>query len=239
MKKIIMLILLIASFVNLSCDMGIFDLQAVCKITLKSGEIINGFIVVGKGGYLNYYDTNGFYWTTNQNTKPALFNIESKSFELHTGKIIREYGYSSPGYWFKNVQVYYLKDISSKKYWNNRIEIIEKVDSLNVLSRDIVHHNEYKLLNYIPVYLNLPESLYLERGDDVTFEKIYLDSIEIFELVREPSKEIIENIKEFETKLDNKYNKQPHEGDDFYPPVWFHDIIKKKENAKLFKKWVY
>jgi len=225
----------------LICDMGIFDLQAVCKVTLLNGKIINGFIVVGSGGYLQSYDTNGFYWTTEQNKKPALFNIESKSFELQTGKIIRENGSSGPGRWFKNVRIYYLKDISGELYsrFNQHREIAESVDSLNVLNRDIIYHNSYKLLDYIPIYLTLPENLFLERYDKNDFEKVYLDSIESIELVRQPSQEIIKEINECENKLKERYNQPPFEGDGFYPPVWFHDIIKEKENARLFKKWIY
>ena len=219
--------------------MGIFDLQAVCKITLKSGEIINGFVVMGIGGYVPFYDTNGFYWISDQNRKiPSLFNIDSKGFKPHTGKIIREHGYSSPGRQFKIAQVYYLKDISSNRNQQNSKEIIEDLSSLKVLSRDIIYHNKYALLNYIPVYLELPKSLYLDLADDVTFSEIYLDDIEIFELVREPTLEIIKKIKSIEKELNDRYNKPPIMGDGYYPPVWFHEIIKDKENAKLFKKWI-
>jgi len=179
MKIVMIVLIMIIIAMALSCDMGIFDLQAACKIKLKNCETIYGFIVVGRGGYLTSYDTNGFYWKTEQGKRQALFNIESKSFEMETGKIIRVNGGSSPGNRFKPVSVFYLRDISSYKYskFNNNREIVETEDSLNVLNRDIIYHNAYELLDYIPVYLILPESLYLGRPEPVNFEKVYLDTI--------------------------------------------------------------
>jgi len=230
-KKFIIIIGLLILLINLNCDFGIFDMQAVCKIKLKNGDIINGFIVIGKGGYQKYYKTNGFCSVSKKYNSPALFSVDFESINLVKRKFYRTTHSSS---FSKRDKLYYLKDITS-----TRLEVKEKRDSLNILHRDIIIRNKYKLLDYIPIYTILPEGLWLDRDNINQIVKVPIETVEYFELLKQPTEKIVSLIKNREKLFNIKHNTPPIDGNPRFPPVWFHNIVEDKSKENRFKKWSY
>ncbi|HVP36688.1 MAG TPA: hypothetical protein VMT04_06790 [Terriglobales bacterium] len=227
---------------------GLSDVLAVCKIELKDGKAIEGVVWVAQGGYNRYYDTNGFYLKLNQKIeKVVLFNTDFYAFQPDKG-IVELSPTQKTGWglsakkkgWFENPQIYYLHDVTSQKYQiANATEIKISADTLDssiVLKRDIVNHNVYELLDYIPVYTEVPRELY--SGQNVTLEplKVYAKDVERFELVLEPSQKWLNQITSATADWIKMY--QQEENFEVPRPDWFHQIMKEKEKYKdLFKSW--
>jgi hypothetical protein len=237
-KTLILIVGLLLSFSILHCDMGIFDLQAVCKVTLKSGEVVNGFTIMGNGGYLSKYDTNGFIWYGKKQRYDMLFKMSFYGINFETQERLRRDDSVPISKKEKDMQVYYLKDISSSKHYrHNNVEIVEETDSLTYLSRDFVYHNDYELLDYIPIYTDVPKDLYLDYYGEEYLMKIPIDTISKFEIIRDPSDNILTKIRSLElSKLEEGKKQQPI-GDGFYAPIWFHNVYNDKDFRKMFKKW--
>lgn len=239
-RKVIPLLLVVLLATSSYADLGLFDVQSICKATLKNGNIIEGFILIGSGGHKKYYDTNGFYIVADNKFKDAvLFNIDFKAIEPFKGTVYTADGSHSWGSWFKNPKVYYLRDVTSRKYQYKQTEITEKVfgKNNNILKRDIIHHMEYELIEHIPIYTQLPKELYL-NSENISVKPILLNvnDIERFELIREPSRHWIEQI----SKVENAWKKaHPDETEETMPPNWFHKIIKDEAFKDLFKPWEY
>jgi len=240
-KLILSLGLLVSIPITLRGDLGLPDVQAICKVELKDGRTIEGVILVAKGGYQRYLDTNGFLLIVDKIQKAVLFNTDFYAIRPYEGVVERSpHNRSGWGPWFKNPKVYYLRDVTSKYYGDfKQTEIKEQVDTANsllVLKRDIIHHVEYELLPYIPIFPKVPEELFL-RGKVKSIKPLHVDvrDIQRFELVWEPSQKWIAQI----SAVKDKWIKT-HDTFEVVFPVWFHQVIKEKERyKKLFKPWEF
>jgi hypothetical protein len=224
------------------------DVLSVCKIELRDGKTIEGVIIVAQGGYNRYYDTNGFYLVLNQKIeKVLLFNPDFYAIQPYKG-IVELSPTSKTGWglaakkkgWFENPKIYYLHDITLEKYQGlNETEvkvIADTLDSSIVLKRDIVHHIAYELLDYIPVFTEVPRDLYL--GQDISIQplRVYTKDVERFELVLEPSQKWIDQITSAASEWTKKH--QLEENFEVPPPDWFHQIRQEKEKYEnYFKPW--
>jgi len=170
------------------------DVLSVCKIELRDGKAIEGVILVAQGGYNRYYDTNGFYLVLNQKmVKVVLFNTDFYAIQPYKG-IVELSPTSKTGWglaakkkgWFETPKIYYLHDITSEKLKGldfTEVKVTaDTLDSTIMLKRDIVHHNAYELLDYIPVFTEVPRDLYL--GQDISIQplRVYTKDVERFEL---------------------------------------------------------
>ena len=236
-------IALVVSFAD-----GLSDVLSVCKIELRDGKTIEGVMIVAQGGYNRYYDTNGFYLVMDENIeKVVLFSTDFYAIQPYKG-IIELSPTEKTGWgltakkkgWFENLKIYYLHDISLERYQSTNVTEVtvtaDTLDSSIVLKRDIVHHNAYELLDYIPVFTEVPRDLYL--GQDISIEPliVYTKDVERFELVLEPSQKWLDQITSAAGEWTKKH--QLEENFEVPFPTWFHQIRQEKGKYKdLFKPW--
>ena len=222
------------------------SIQGICKIQLKNGKIIEGVILVAGGGWVEYCDTNGFYLINkNGNEEPKLFDKNFIEIQPSKGsKTDAGNGYFVAE-WDSSVKVYFLHDITSKKYYygdtetTKITEIVKDDQKPLILKRDIVHHFVYELLTYVTIYTEIPKELFVNRENiSSTPMKIEIIDIDKFELIRNPNIEWLDLIASKE-KAWRKEN--PDTLGESHPPSWFHDVIKRKELEKEhpFKPWKY
>jgi|GEM_PF-3675825 len=224
-------------------DLGLPDIQAVCKIELKNGTVVEGVILIAEGSYAQYCDTNGFYFLIGTETEKAeLFNIDFYAIQPYKGILKHAPDHwGTWGQWFKNPNIYYLHDVTSKHYgYGKQMEIKTQTDivdsSLIMLKRDIVHHINYELLKYIPIFPKVPEELFLSSEiKSIKPLHVNIDEIEEFELVWRPSQEWIDQISSVENALIEIYSDT-----DILLPVWLHQMTEEPERYKnLFKPWEF
>lgn len=201
-------------------DLGLPQIQAVCKVKLKNGETIEGFIVFGFGGYGDKYRYNGFCFISDSGYKQLKFyNFHYKLSNLNS---------SSSGN--RTTTLQYVKNISDTHYQQ---PLSEYNKDTKVLTRTYTDVQKYKLLDHMELYTSLPSSLNLgyygyiqeENGDG----KILIDvrTLKSVELVKEPSERVLKIIETARKKQQLSEKEEPWT--DYNPPVWYHEIIKDKK----------
>jgi len=251
--QIVALINLILSPLHVFGDMGHPDIQAICRIILKDGKTIEGILLVGKGGYQRYLDTNGFYIIADnpphgQLKRAVLFNLRFQGIMPFKGKIFRGNSISSNPTLANNPEVYYLHDITSKTHYIHETKIeenLEKDIKPLILKRKITHDLIYELLDHIPVYPKLPDVIHLESGyqqkEKIKPILVPVIQIEKFELLRDPPRTWLDDITEKTRTWDKKYGTC----DDCVLLVeWYHELVKKpKKEREYFEKslkpWIF
>jgi hypothetical protein len=248
---VISIALLISS--PILADMGLPDIQAICRITQKDGKTIEGILLMGKGGYQRYLDTNGFYIIAEnpphrQLKRAVLFSLRFQAIMPFKGKVMRGRSTSTNPTLANNPRVYYLHDITSKKHYTDDTKIEETLKqnkNLLILERKITHDLVYELLDHIPVYPKLPDVIHLESGHQQkeTIKPLMVPVIQIekFELLRNPPRKWLDDIAEKTGTWDQKYGTC----DDCVLLVeWYHELVKKPEKQqeyveKAFKPWIF
>ncbi len=229
----------------------LFDLQDVCRVTLKSGKTIEGIVLVGTGGRETNYDTNGFLLVVNKGTEvPVLFTADFISLEPSTGKVATTTAISGYGEWFRNPTVYYLHDITSRRYHSDfqQTAVTTAIvpvtgTTTSLLRRDIIHHLEYELLDAVPVYPRVPPEVYL-TDPKVSVKPVLIKTADIqkFELLWAPSAKWIEQIRQAEVAWMKKNMGEAGEDVDtgeWGPPGWFHAMERTEYIRTLFKPWKF
>ena len=243
---LITLIILLAVISPGYPDLGKPNIHAVCSIKLKDGKTVEGIILVGTGGYQKYVHTNGFYIIVNENYKiPVLLSIDFRGIEPHKGTIYFSETNVSRFNLSSTPRVYYLQDITPQLFYFddttvNETKSTEKDTTSPILARTITHNIRYLMLDYIPLYTEIPREYYLyneyKKLSPNKPLKIPLINIEKFELLAQPSDKWLKQI----AAKEKQWLKDIQEGTDYNPPVWFHNIIKEKEAFKdFFKPWDY
>lgn len=234
MKRILTLATLIMTFMVVKADLGEPTIQAICKITLTNGEIVEGFTTLGIGGYNGIW-TNGFYFEQGENYKnPVLFSLLFKSIEMTEPNTYSVKDGIGGGLRFKrNQKFYYMEwEKTPSIYEPNKVKL-KSSDSILSLIISSNLEKKYKLLDTITVYLELPSSTYLNSNEKVKNIKVAIKDIVKFEFVSNPSEQWISEIKEKNIKANEKYNGHDSSGD-FWEASWYHDIIK---DDRLLKKY--
>lgn len=252
MQKIMLLNLIFFPLFVLG-DLGHPDIQAICRITLKDGNTIEGILLLGKGGYQTYLDTNGFYIIVDnpphsQLKMAILFTLNFEGIMPFKGKLFHGGSISTNPTLANNPHVYYLHDITSKIHYIHETKIEEnfhKDKNPLLLKRKITHDLIYELLEHIPVYLILPEVIHLESGyqskEKIEPMMVPVHQIEKFELLKNPPQKWLDEIAEKTRTWDKKFATC----DDCVLMVeWYHELVKKtKEDReyfeKSFKKWIF
>jgi len=173
MKNILSIIALTLTFMTVKADLGDPTIQAVCKITLISGESIEGFIVLGHGGYYGIW-TNGFYFEQGENYKhPILFSLVFKSIERTEPKTYSVNTGIEGGLRFtRNLKFYYMEwEQTPSVYESKKVNFISN-DSSTYLTVSTNLEKKYKLLDTLSLYLELPKSTYLNSKEKVKIKKL-------------------------------------------------------------------
>jgi hypothetical protein len=247
-KKVILLFCLWFFTPLVSPADGLPDIQAVCKVELKNGTTIEGVILVARGGFNRYYDTNGFYVLIG-GKKEEVISFDTSFYAIQPSKGIVEHSPSHKSGWgpqlkrktlLDSTQVYYLHDIASEYFRSiNNPEVkvsADTSDSSILLEKKIVYHLAYELLDYLPIFPKVPPELYLSITKSIEPVHIPINEIERFELVLEPSQEWVEQIDSVTKEWIMEH--PPKEEWEFAPLQWFHQIMKEKDkHQRFFKPW--
>src|SRR5512138_2220571 len=122
---------------GLWADLGKPNLQAICRITLKDGSVLEGAVQVARGGYQRYWDVNGFYITERGEPAPfrsdfripILFDLDFKAFEPWTGKrMLADGGVGGVNYQGRQPLVYFLEDLTFQELYIRDTAIGETFD---------------------------------------------------------------------------------------------------------------
>lgn len=224
-------------------DLGLPTMQAVCRISLKSGENIEGLIVVGTGFDDSHIDTNGFYILLEHRhgkvefVRPFIFNHAQWKISFKETP-----GENWMGLNAQIKKVYFLRDVTSRNYFNNEKKMVEdkhhevvEGEKVLKLKRTIMQHSEYELLDFISIYLEVPQELYLESVAKIKPKTIRIENVVEFQLLKDPGKRWLEKIAEAKDKF-WKLNAADETGD-IQAPDWFHEIVKSLGEYKGFKPW--
>ena len=202
-----------------SADLGDPTVQAVCRIKLTNGRLIEGFITMGAGGYDGIHPS-GFRFEAGNHEATHFLNMDFT-------KLVRD-----PAGNYKIVFTDGRVVNGSALRKPSRIVFLEwEVEYAN--DRE---HQQYKEHDALTLVTELPYGIYidpkyegLQKGSVVT---IPLNRIASFELVDHPAKKWLDHIKEI-TEIGDEVN---GEAEDWMGPSWYHEILPDKEACDRIKE---
>lgn len=219
------ILLIFTSEKPLELDPGAPEIQAVCKVILKDGKTIEGFITFGTGGYEYKYRTHGFCFEHDNGTKQLiLYNFKFNLSNLDS--------YAS--YRNGTAKLCYVENISVRYLEQSKTEFDEEENTLTITKTDI---EKYRLLEQMPIYTKLPLDLFVGYCSDEQNGKTTIDinQIKSVELLKKPNKtslDIIENARKGQSESEKE-----EEWVDYQPPIWYHEIITNQEKIEYLSKF--
>ncbi len=213
--SLLALLPLIFSFEEL--DLGDPPINAVCRITLKTGKQVEGMLVIVTGGYEGFRKNGfGYCFPGEENFSYSLFNADDflwsgkPSYRQNTVTHERVF----PELFFLSAQSSeyekqdYSFDRNSKKL---TLSVSKKYNYLALKS--------FKIYDQLRIELWLPQeqdNMELKIGATV----IDVDAIERFELLVNPPEKWVNLIAQTRKKRDLVSN----DWVDYLEPIWFHEI---------------
>ena len=195
-----------------SADLGDPTVQAVCRIKLTNGRVIEGFITVAAGGYEGTHPS-GFRFEAGANQATHFLNVDFKKLTrdpLGTYRVVFNGG--------RGVSETALRKPSRIVFLDWQVETINDQE-----------HQQYKDLDALTIVTELPYHLYiaekyegLQRGSIFT---IPLKRIVSFELIEHPSKKWLDHIKE-RRQVSSEVDA---DAEDFTEPDWYHELRRHQE----------
>jgi hypothetical protein len=243
----------------LCSDLGNPDLQALCRVTLNDGTVLEGAMLAAKGGYQRYWDVNGFYITEKPVSAasdfklPVLLDLDFLALEPWTGR--RYFASGAVGgfnYLGRKPVVYFLEDVTSRELYADETKIAERVEPAKegapgVLRRTITTANIYVLHDSLPIFTEIPDGVYLDprvreglseymKVAPAEVKRVPLRDIAKFELLAKPPQAWLEAIAVKTARLQKALAKCAE--CEYLFPVWYHEIVKAPEEYRpLFKPW--
>ncbi|MDG5493234.1 hypothetical protein [Psychroserpens sp. SPM9] len=219
------ILILFTSGKTVNIDLGAPEIQAVCKVTLNDGKIIEGFITFGAGGYEYKYRTHGFCFEHDNGTKQLIlydfkFNLSNlDSYASHRNETSK---------------LCYVENISARHLQQPKTEFDEEKNTLTITKTEVA---KYRLLEQMPIYTKLPLDLFVAYSSDEQNGKttIEVNQIKSIELLKKPSKELLDIIENARKKQIE--NHKEDEWVDYQPPVWYHEIITNQERIDYLSKF--
>lgn len=253
-SRLLLLFILISP---LFADSPSRDIYGLCRITLNSGEVIEGVTVLGNAGITQRL--HGFYIVSAKNTvKIVQFNRLFVAIEPF--KSLIEYegrGHSSRT---EVTQVYFLKDITYQN-WDYKTGEIKRTiittrgdtilntnnsppgyplwylnssDSLRKakFNVEIINRFNYELLDSIIVYRKMPREYFLDGSiKSVTPTVISTMNIDRFEFLLNPSIQWLDEISAIKEEYWKTISFSERNN-----PVWYHDIMANPTNYSTLLK---
>jgi hypothetical protein len=255
----VLVVLALGSLRLLHADLGNPDLQALCRVTLKDGTVIEGALLAARGGYQRYWDLNGFFITetpfsvTSDFKLPMLFDFDFLALEPWTGKTYFANGaVGGFNYQGRKPVVYYLEDITFQKLYVEDTKVNESLSPAEggvgrVLQRTITTNYIYRFSDSIPVFTEIPDGVYLRENVRESLSeymqvapakvKLFLvRDIAKFELLHKPPQAWLDAIAAKQARLEKALAKC--EECEYLFPVWYHEVVKAPEEyRRLLKPW--
>lgn len=232
MKRFLIFVTLIMTFMVVKADLGDPTIQAVCRITLTNGRVVEGFTTLGRGGYYGIW-TNGFYFESRDGGKqPVLFSLLFKSVEMTEPGTYNVLDRNDGGFGFQRTQKFYYMEWEETPsiYKLNKVKLESSESTLALIISSNLE-KKYKLLDTITLYLELPSMTYLDTEEKVRTLKVSTKDIVLFEFVSNPSEHWESEIKKKSMKAYEICN-GPDSSGDFWAASWYHDIIKDEKALK-------
>lgn len=226
------LFLVIFSVCLVNADLGIPQIQAICKVTLKNGKEVQGIILLSRGGYGNKYQPDGFCFVhENGNYQLLLFKLDYSKFTPNN------YGAYKAG----TSQLRFATSITTPQ----RSEVIvasKEVGEEVILERTTEERERFQLLKHIPLFKELPLTLYVNSNEAKPEDllNIAVEDLDSFELVKDPSEYWINEIRSKREALREKMiedEKAGREWVDYMEPAWFHEILKDKKQFNNLRQY--
>lgn len=225
MKKTLFLIGLVIVFNSwsLSVDVGVPSINAICKVSLKNGNIKEGIICIVIGGYEGYHK-NGFgrnysdseYFTYDLFSVTDYVSGAKGPFTRNSNTGEEKY----PDYYFM---------ASQYSAGGNLVSTFNDTTMEHTVTLSTTY--KYLALKRFNIYEELPLSLYLPReGDTLQLEEvgnlkrseINVNDIKQFELIVNPEEKWLRVIKDARNRIYNS----GEAWEDYQEPLWYHEIRK-------------
>ncbi|WP_345008162.1 hypothetical protein [Snuella lapsa] len=206
-------------------DLGLPEIQAVCKVVLDDGKIIEGFITFGTGGYEYKYRPNGFCFVHDDGIKQLI--LYDFSFSLSN---LDSYASHRNG----TSKLFYIENISRRYHQEPNTEFDEEKNTLTITKTDV---KKYKLLDQMTIYKKLPLDLLVGYSSDDQNGKTTIDveRIRSVELLKRPSEKLIEMIENARKRQSE--SEKSEEWVDYQAPVWYHEIITDQERINYLSRF--
>lgn len=231
MKIVFFLTALVIFTPQAFAGLGAPNIQAIARVELVDGEVLEGIILLGKGGYNSNYQPDAFC-IVGRNTNYQLFPINLRfnrffpnSF-LHSGN--------------KPVEVFYAKNISSQRRPKMTLTL-ESSKKEKVLKKITNEEEKYIFTKVITLHTELPANMHLAYVKE-TKNQILVDlkKIKSFSLVKDPSSKWLNYIKTSIKKLNSKMLEDEAKGApwvDYAEPEWYHEVVKDKERFSYLNQF--
>ncbi len=190
-----------------SADLGDPTTQAVCRITLDNGRVIEGFITVAAGGYDGTHP-NGFRFQGGSNNATHFLNADFKRLTrdaLGNYRIVFNGGRVVSGTALRKPSKIVFLDWQAEVLNNQEYQQYKELDAITIVSE----------LSY---HLYIDEKYEgLQRGSVIT---IPLEKLVSFELINRPAKRWLDHIKE-RREVSSEVDA---DAEDFTEPDWYHEL---------------
>ena len=226
------LLLLLTSMPSFA-DLGIQPIQAICSITLNSGEKIEGYVRIANGGYSQFYRQEGLAFVRNDSIKLAYwFNLEGEPDLIQ----FKKYGYS-------DCRLFWLHSTGPETDVNNLMHEFSP-DSMILKSEFKVERN-FTLEEQIVVFLELPMTLHIinEYTDFLRHDTVMVNDIKKIDFFRkgvvgQSSLIKFENeIKKIRTEIANRDSGENWV--DYVEPLWHHEIAENTNLKKILRRYFF
>ena len=187
MKKITILLLCLCAFHWAKADLGLPDIQAVCKVTLKDGTVVEGLVTIASGGYFYHYQSDGFCFV-----REDVGIVELRLFSLKFGVFQPD---RHQAYRDGNAKLYFAQNQNFQNFPQTDYMIN---DSSSLVIRRTVDQDNFLMMDEMVMYHALPLSLYLNNNDlgEESEVRVNVADIQSVELVAKPSKKWLKVIEE-------------------------------------------
>lgn len=216
-NKLIFFVILLPLFSFNVFDLGSPTINAICRIELNDGNIVEGMLVIVSGGYEGFRK-NGFgtCYEDNDNFNYDLFTMDdyrftAKSSSSRYNSVTNKYIYP---------EKYFLA--AQRDNGETRESLFHRESGELAIS--VSRKYNYLVLKSFHIYYELPVSLYLPLESKTSDSKlrsktINVDDIVKFQLIKEPSYRWTTLIQETRAKRDAI----SEEWTDYMEPIWYHE----------------
>lgn len=221
-------------------DVGDPTIQAVCRLTLNNGKMLEGLITLGYGSYDGVW-MNGFYLESYLNNIYKYQNTEFLSLDFKSFiKIDSSYDFSGLNNYRNCRKLKFLQWANGPSYEADARRLIYNDsipnDTLKIIS---IIERKYLVMDSINIYYKIPSDTYLETFSDTAKEKrfntIAIKDISKFELLEHPSTKWLDLIEKAKQKFE-KINSTEDSTGDFIQAVWYHELSFNKEEFEHLQK---
>jgi len=231
-KIFLALFLTTVFFGSSKADLGAPFIQAVCKVTLITGEEIDGIITFGRGGYYGKYRPHGFCFAFSNGTHQLkLYGFTFKSLTPENLGAFRA----------GRARLFYVKNVTEQFYPETKKEWDEERHILSITTSD---KSQYKLEDKMPLYKELPIHFHVGFDDakDDGKTEIKVSDIYAVELLENPGEFWLNKIKSAREKLTKKIDddvaRDGNTWQDYQEPAWYHEIIRDDETLNYLVQFL-